>query len=500
MSEIGKKRYGQTRWMPRGLLHNGYIIPVLLFSLIILNFLPLMVKENIVMPVFYLMRYGPARPFVNGTYVERDISNYDNNDGTWPVKHCFLPNDFAPNMERYINESMGNYTAGLTVKSRNGGWEKCLSNLEELLKTEFLASEGLCDFNKFEMPTFPVEAMGILPGEHPIKMLQKLPQEKNVPKIAFLIMAFMDGEQVRALFNRIYHRQHIYIIQISPDSDDSFRQEMKQLVSQHPNAFLLDWGNVVYGSAMDIEFMLAVAKYFLEEWENWEFFVPLGGSDYPVYNISTFHDLLVRTGPYSWVPGQLPLDSYTPHAKFPENGECLNVSEPHLGPPPHHLWDRAGSFYYRCIEGNKHYPGKPLPRKQWWFLSEKSLWCKTYGLNHGIFTRKAMNEMVNSERGKKAYYWFRYVRFSSNEHFFGSFLMSYPDLRAEVVRKTPCFMSWTHGKLSVRNAGVGNTVLTMGEAYIIDDARRNEVPFVRKLHSHVPESAALRAYIDQLDN
>ncbi len=101
-------------------------------------------------------------------------------------------------------------------------------------------------------------------------------------KIAYFILVHRFPEQFKRLFSAIYCKDNYYLIHMDKKADSHLCDEVKQFLSQYPNAYILESTNVVWGGFSMVQAELNGMNYLLSIQADWDYFINLSGQDFPL--------------------------------------------------------------------------------------------------------------------------------------------------------------------------------------------------------------------------
>ncbi|WP_307449237.1 MULTISPECIES: beta-1,6-N-acetylglucosaminyltransferase [Chryseobacterium] len=101
-------------------------------------------------------------------------------------------------------------------------------------------------------------------------------------KIAYLIMVHHKPQAFKDLFQKIYTKDQFYLIHIDRKAKPEVTEEIQLFLTRFPNAYVLESMNIVSGGFSMIQAELNAMEYLLNVSREWDYFINLSGSDYPL--------------------------------------------------------------------------------------------------------------------------------------------------------------------------------------------------------------------------
>eukprot|EP00124_Ichthyophonus_hoferi_P005346 Ihof_evm1s752 gene=Ihof_evmTU1s752 len=178
------------------------------------------------------------------------------------ANHCIIPESWNTLLSDYVNSTMKIYEASVKGKQEEKYISTCAPIIRKELEIEYAQANHMCDFKKYVFPSLPMDAF-VGPPWQPLKERK----EKDKMCIGFVIMVFMDELQIQRLIQRLHHPNHVIIIQVSPSAKRKFLDDMIKIANQYDNVYVVNWGEMLYGSAGDVDINMAISNFLLNNWK-----------------------------------------------------------------------------------------------------------------------------------------------------------------------------------------------------------------------------------------
>lgn len=121
--------------------------------------------------------------------------------------------------------------------------------------------------------TFPITNPQVQHQKSPIASLVK---------IAYFIMVHHKPNVFKAMFQKIYTKDQIYLIHIDRKAKSAVTEEIQLYISQFPNVYILESLNIVSGGFSMIQAELNAMEFLLNASLEWDYFINLSGEDHPL--------------------------------------------------------------------------------------------------------------------------------------------------------------------------------------------------------------------------
>uniref|UniRef100_A0A8C4R5Z4 Glucosaminyl (N-acetyl) transferase 2 (I blood group) n=1 Tax=Eptatretus burgeri TaxID=7764 RepID=A0A8C4R5Z4_EPTBU len=180
-------------------------------------------------------------------------------------------------------------------------------------------------------------------------------EEKNFP-LAFVMTIHKDFSTFEVLLRNIYHPQNIYCVHIDAKSEESFKQQVANLVGCFENVFLVSHSeDVVYAGFSRLQADINCLRDLMAAPTPWNVVLNLCGQDFPLRTNLEIVQLLSSVWWRRNITPGIPQpkrmayrtnNAYQEH--LPEGGRPgqIRMNGRRKGPPPHNLTLFFGSAYY----------------------------------------------------------------------------------------------------------------------------------------------------------
>lgn len=111
-------------------------------------------------------------------------------------------------------------------------------------------------------------------------------------KIAYFILVHRFPKQFKRLFTAIYHPDNYYLIHLDKKAGAVLSNDVKEFLSDYPNAYILESVNVVWGGYSMVQAELNGMNYLLSIKADWDFFINLSGQDFPLQSQAVIRNFL----------------------------------------------------------------------------------------------------------------------------------------------------------------------------------------------------------------
>lgn len=113
-------------------------------------------------------------------------------------------------------------------------------------------------------------------------------------KIAYFILVHRFPEQFKRLFKALYHSENYYLIHLDKKASIDIYDDIKDFITDFPNAYILESENVVWGGYSMVQAELNGMNYLLNLDFKWDFFINLSGQDYPLKSQKIIREYLTQ--------------------------------------------------------------------------------------------------------------------------------------------------------------------------------------------------------------
>lgn len=461
--------------------------------------------------------------------------------------YCTVPNEQARlDMQQWIDQEINVrcHPTRLSVPCDRTRTYKafipCQQELMDKMAEDFATSKKWCDFKHQSAniePMVRVDPRAKLAFQQP-----RLPRHEKV-RLAFFFTVYADAAFVRRLISRLYSPDHYYLVHVDPaGSSHEFVEDMYAFCGQYPNMFVAMDTPIVYGASTATMVLTRAMAWFYQNAKNWDYFVPLTGSDYPVVPLHRIEKIFTYQNPpmpfiMAWTAGTsthlFRLGKTNPifemHPKLAksfavvtaERGAVLGAvpmeyRSNNFGPPL--FCNNRSTFYHLDIRLNKSarihdtqwlFPRDVFPRRGRAYIDETPIystpsfdgifrvWKKSDPATTGAYDFASVEYIVTSEEGRKYWHFFKHLLLGSEEHYYATLLYNWPRTRSfvQTVSSQIAWNTWELGLWEMAGGFQTHThFLTMDEWDAIEGFAMRGMMFPRKFSSK--KTAALLDRID----
>ena len=111
-------------------------------------------------------------------------------------------------------------------------------------------------------------------------------------RIAYLVLVQRFPAQFKRLFKAIYHPNNHYLIHIDSKAGGDTHESIETFLKEYPNSYVLDSASVLWGGYSIVQVELNGMKLLLDMNLQWDFFINLGGQDFPLQSQEEIQDFL----------------------------------------------------------------------------------------------------------------------------------------------------------------------------------------------------------------
>lgn len=351
-------------------------------------------------------------------------------------------------------------------------FKKC----EDEFKYELERDKHFASLSELPSP-FPVDTFDIpKPLSKKCSSLMNWGNGKESPRIIFQIEVFNDVGIFKRVINRLSHPSHAFIVHVSMDVTTYTLKKLEKIAEDSSSSLvcILHYGYTVWSSSTLIQIIMSSMIWLVNFKENWDFFVTLSGSDYPLLDVSLLRDEIRAGGNKTW------------HI----SSDCPSV-----------FASRFDYYFLTCQNDKKKIKKKKISGRPFWLktLVPKMIRKKSHSSQSGaMFHRDIVDFLVHDDRARAAFMFFRLFGFAADEHYTAT-VFSLPELQPKLIKKDFSMMEWNKGRGTGTNGtkdGAHNTFLTLNEwSTIIQPALKKKVPFIRKF-----DSVKEKAVLDRIDS
>ena len=308
------------------------------------------------------------------------------------------------------------------------------------------------------------------------------------PRVLVAIESYKQIGLVKRVVQRLSHQRSVgFLLHLAKDVSAEHTAAACTLASTMDDICVVRSGYIVYRTSTDMRILFGMWRWLLRESHGgWDFFISLSGADYPAVDGAKLRRLLQRAGNVSWrLPERGLLDGEmdrrsawgVPGLRFREYG----------------LGCEATGNYTR-VTGRSNWLARLVP-------DMLPRWSFPYS-SGGIFHRSTIHFLVNDDRARAAYMFFRLFPVAGVEHYWAT-VYTLPDMAPLLTNRTvtSCHMQWRDsggGRLDPRKANQStahNTYLDMGQWSNIEREIRRCTPFLRKF-----DELREREVLDRIDS
>ena len=291
------------------------------------------------------------------------------------------------------------------------------------------------------------------------------------PRVLVAIETYKQIGMVRRVVQRLSHQHSIgFLLHLASPVSLEHMLATRQLASSIPNVCVVRSGYIVYRTSTDMRILHSMWRWLLRvSPTSWDFFVSLSGSDYPAVDGATLSRLLLAKGNVSW--------------RQPDRGMVAGQVNRSTAWP--YAWHRFHDYGLGC-EATRNYTR--VSGRSFWLAKlapdMSPSWTVPYS-SGGIFHRDTIHFLVNDDRARAAYMFFRLFPTAGVEHYWAT-IYTLPDLAPLLTNATvvSCHMQWINDGGRLEHQGKGgtahNTFLDMSQWSAIEREIRLCTPFLRK--------------------
>lgn len=464
-----------------------------------------------------------------------------------PPAYCKVPPEQDATMQAWIDYEikLRCHPTRMWVPCEHRPYSPLIPCLQELLRDlaeDYAVSRNWCDFDH---PAARIPHLQVVD-----KAAEKAFSQPALPshsvRIAFFFTVYTDASHVIRLVSRLYSAQHYYLLHIDAASNDvEFEEQLRAFASERPNLHISRDMRIVYGASTATILLTRAMAWFARKAKNWDYFVPVTGSDYPLIPLHRFEKMLVFQQPpmpfvMAWSPGTSthlfrlqkthPIFEENPYlaksfkAVTAERGAVLGAvpmefRSNNFGPPL--LCNGGASFYHLNNRMNKSMAHPGWHDTQWLFPRDIyrgrgravanedrdraspsfdgvwRVWKKSDPATTGAYDRATIDYIVDSTEGRKYFHFFKHMLLGSEEHYYVSLLYNYDRTRA-FVQTLNSQIVWNTWELGMWEPTTGfhthTHFLTMNEWDILVGFSLRGMVFARKF-----SKAKTGALLDRID-
>lgn len=292
------------------------------------------------------------------------------------------------------------------------------------------------------------------------------------PRVIFAIESYKHIDMVKRVVRRLaFGSSHGFLLHLASDVGSEHTNASHEFAHTLSHVCVIRSGYMVYRTSTDMRILFSMWRWLLEApVSGWDFFISLSGADYPAVDGATLSRLLRRAGNVSW---------RLPERGVPAGSTNRSTARPMLGM-------RFTEYGLGC-QYTRNYT-RQAGRQRWLFALVPEMaarWTLPYS-SGGIFHRDTIDFLVNDDRARAAFMYFRLFPTSGVEHYWAT-VYTLPDMAPLLSQDTvvSCHMQWRdEGGGRLEHAGKGgtahNTFLDISQWDAIEREMRRCTPFLRK--------------------
>eukprot|EP01103_Thecamoeba_quadrilineata_P014669 TRINITY_DN4420_c0_g1_i2.p1 TRINITY_DN4420_c0_g1~~TRINITY_DN4420_c0_g1_i2.p1 ORF type:complete len:433 (+),score=20.56 TRINITY_DN4420_c0_g1_i2:131-1429(+) len=330
--------------------------------------------------------------------------------------------------------------------------ESCKKKIKKELTRDLSFALEVCRY-----PQFPIELDEIKLLHQNCNRLRNRHPVQNKTEILFLILSHVQPKLIDRTIKKLQSSQHAFIIHVDKLENQSFINQMYLIADQNPNVCLAQSGEIVYLSGTDMQQIVAIQHWAFNDIPFWDFFIPLTGQDYPLFNGTEINKIVETIGNKTWYPGHSNIDV---------------CRKPPLCTVYLKYRYRFVQYTFSCISENNHPTPVVLHGRPNWLFSQEPYFNYVWGnpLYNNVFHRDMIEYLLKDNIARKAFMFFGLLRMAAVEHYWAT-IFNLPNLKPPLHQRTACVMSWIHGKqYSDSGDGVHNLYFTLDQIDLIQDA------------------------------
>ncbi len=101
-------------------------------------------------------------------------------------------------------------------------------------------------------------------------------------KLAYLILAHKNPNQLRRLMRAVYDPSHYYLIHVNIRGDEECHQVVREMAARHRNVKAMRSRGCTWGGYSFLDLELSAIRQLLDAEADWDFFINLSGQDFPL--------------------------------------------------------------------------------------------------------------------------------------------------------------------------------------------------------------------------
>jgi Core-2/I-Branching enzyme len=337
--------------------------------------------------------------------------------------------------------------------------------LLELLE-QYVSVHGFCDYSKYR----PTVTGHTSEGNQLLQLVQR-PNNNNQKshRLAIVISAFHDVEQLAALIEAIHQPQHSIVIHLERNCPAAYRTEVAAIAALYWNVVIVQFGTVVYRTDSLSMINLRILRWLTIDLKiGYEHAVLLDGSAFPLVTAEQLVTTLQEQHRAVWL------------------GELTHKGQRVLDQPADHLLRQKRLIFTRTTNNNLKLH-KRLPKQAWSSTIENEaaarpivpktirdhMVYKSTSGNQGIYSKSVILQLLNSDTVMELFALSKYGCCCCLEERNWIAALSILGYREEALEQTSMFQAW--GGDTVCEGTMNNAVLSKNASlcYRSEDPARN---------------------------
>jgi Core-2/I-Branching enzyme len=326
----------------------------------------------------------------------------------------------------------------------------------ELLEM-YVTHGGWCDFDDYHFGTIKTSEKSM---QNAGLTLTKTVQDVKTPpmqaRLAIVIVAFQDSEQLQRLIEAVILPQHLIVIHLDKDASGTFRGEVDAIASGHPNVAVLQFGKIVYETDSISRINLQIMAFLVNSLHlEYDYHVAIDGAAFPLIGANELAEHLYASDGNVWL-GDLTHKGEAVHSR--QYG-LLWKKRLYASIGPGKLAERAGVLF----------PDHSVPA---WL--DEALHHKSTSGNQAIFSFQIVRQLLSNRQVKEMFAIAKYGCCCCLEERTWIAAMHVLGWYDEAQQRRGMYQLW--GGFSHCRGSMTNAVLEMNETicYRSEDARGND--------------------------
>lgn len=247
----------------------------------------------------------------------------------------------------------------------------------------------------------------------------KIAAQKDIVSIAYFVQAGNDSVPLLSrLFARIHHPSNFYVLHVDAKVDKQARRNVQNMIERNPryasNVHIMKSEMVTYKAISMVTNTMAAMTIALERHADWDYFINLSGTDYPLVSPEGQMKLLARP---RVPPGRLNFVTFFPYKEW--GPYSFRVRNMHWDPAA--VGFQSPNSRLRLLKSQKE---TPLEQHRAFVFTKAEAWV--------ILSRPFVKFVVRSAFAKRMLINHAHV-LSVPEHYFADILYNHPFWRKTIV-------------------------------------------------------------------